>query len=41
MRYEFVDTTTGEWYTWKQDSWLTSLYDWSVRRFPFLLPFFR
>ncbi|GAA6053552.1 hypothetical protein NBRC10513_000253 [Rhodotorula toruloides] len=30
MRYEFVDTTTGEWYTWKQDSWLTSLYDWSL-----------
>lgn len=31
MRYEFVDTTTGEWYTWKQDSMWMSYYDWSVR----------
>ncbi|KAJ8291900.1 hypothetical protein OF846_004688 [Rhodotorula toruloides] len=30
MRYEFADTTTGEWYTWTQDSVFMSYYDWSL-----------
>ncbi|BGP35113.1 hypothetical protein JCM10296v2_006943 [Rhodotorula toruloides] len=30
MSYEFADTTTGEWYTWTQDSVFMSYYDWSL-----------